>query len=257
MKKSLLLSYIFILVVAVVLSGCGGGKTDSTPTVNTPKVDTPTVNTPTVKKICIIKYYEDVANLATYLEGQGYEVVSMDVPNLSTVADATLSSYNLFIITQETGQWNGEDSPIFAEKILNTGKPCLGLGGGGLGLFRYVSPQISLRLTNGAHNGFCYRVTVVDATDPLWTGLTVTNGQIIDLYTDMTVNGHGVPIANLSASADPLGNNILESPAPAADCAILAREGRFFSWGFTGDPTVMTPNGRTVFRNALSMLLGN
>lgn len=208
------------------------------------------------KKICLIHYYEAtaVANFAAFLEGEGYEV---DIKNLPFPAALTtgLTGYDLFIIDPSTGQWTGQGTTDTASAILATGTPVLGIGQAGLKFFDHISPQIDLRYDNGGHFGFCYRAYVVDATDPLWEGLTVTNGNTVTFYTDGTTNGAGVPAAGLGAGVEQYATWTLDYPDSPANCAVLAKCGRFFAWGFYGRPDGMTAAGQTVFKNVVAMML--
>jgi len=161
----------------------------------------------------------------------------------SVGAIPNLAAFDLVIVGADTGagdQWAPE-AGLF-EAIRDANLPVIGVGAGGHAFLGRLGLPI------GHPNGSVGTATTIQVAD---------FGDSQSFYTDLTLPIDNT-VALYAAPQNVISIALAERPADGVRLASLAGDGsvfpiakinRFALWGFSGAPTAMTENGRTLFTN--------
>lgn len=208
-----------------------------------------TVTTPTLAAAYI--YDADVNTAEAFKDLLVANGVNTTLVPLSQVADTDFSPYHLILVGNDTGggyDWSGSDGA--REKIQGSGKPILGLGGGGASLFQELDLFIKWGQGWTALNRT--DINVVDPNDPIWSlpyRIPIDN-RLVTLYD--TPNTHvAIYMPSPLANVLPVGrqsDNDIHYP-------LIEEDGRYFLWGFYAGPDSMSQTGKDVFVNVVWSLI--
>ena len=187
-------------------------------------------------------YNTDITSANAYASLLQDNHFSVDLIPLGQVAGTDFGTYSVIVVGSDTSfgyDW-GTAAGVAAVKA--SGKPVLGLGFGGSGLFQGMGLSI-----NWGHGwiGIEDSIYVVDPGHTLFnspTKIALPLSKIIQLYTATQHIGEYAPV--LSYNAVLLGR---EPSDP--DHYPLVQEGKHILWGFTASPANMTATGKSLFIN--------
>ncbi len=177
---------------------------------------------------------------------------------MTDVSSTSFALYDLIIIDSRTGIGVGWGDSASIAQITDSGKPVLGLGFGGTGLFEEMGLSInwSNAWTDVDSTSTSIASTYIHAVDTSSTLYKSPN--VIPIQSDLNIkiydhSGHkGEHAPSLSDSAVLIGREPTD-----ADHYSLVREGeRCWLWGFTGSPGSMTQIGKDLFINFVAAIIG-
>jgi uncharacterized repeat protein (TIGR01451 family) len=193
---------------------------------------------------------EDAASFFNLLTSNGYFVDLIPLSAI-TAAGPDFSIYTLIIIADDTGSLNqwGSSGLTAAQvaRIKAPNIPILGLGEGGYSFFGQLNlfigwpqgwhgPQSIMNMASGSPAGF------FNPPVPPVTHYTVPFNSV-GIYLN--------PNQSVPADVTPIG---LEDPLD--DHSSLIRQGCDFLWGNSGNPLIMTADGKLIFLNTVSAVFG-
>ncbi|GAC1358308.1 MAG: hypothetical protein NVSMB42_17440 [Herpetosiphon sp.] len=183
----------------------------------------------------------DASSFRDLLVARGYTVTL--VP-LAAVLGTDFSLFDLIVIADDTGSLsNWGTDPLQVDRIRNAVRPILGLGEGGYAFFGKL--MLYIGWGNGWHGP---QHDVVRAPTAPATYYNTVTGDPAPVYTQ-PVNTVGIYLGKkVPADVVPLG---LENPTTDHASLIAQAQGCDQLWGFSGNPLVMTANGKNLFINAV------
>ncbi len=198
----------------------------------------------------------DAASFYNLLTGAGYTVDLIPLGSVLTTvfrAPAGAANYDLIIVADDTGdldRWGStapppDISPDQVNRIRDARIPIIGLGEGGYAFFGKLS--LFIGWPNGWHGpeDRVNKPTVPPPPPAYYTGLA--DASVI-VYTE-PVNTVGIYLNDTPPNVAVVG---LENPT--TDHASIIQEGCRLLWGFSGNPNVMEPDGKTLFLNAVAYM---
>lgn len=186
------------------------------------------------------------------LVGAGYSVDLIPLSNVMTtdfIAVTGGRNYDLIVIADDSGdldQWGAIDiatSTSQVNRIKAAGIPIIGLGEGGYAFFGKL--PLFIGWPNGWH-GPQDRVNHAPGAPAAYYNGIASDPSI--LYT-APVNEVGIYLNTVPADVIPIGLEI-----PDKGHASVIQQGCRLLWGFSGDPTDMAADGKTMFLNAVGYM---
>jgi serine/threonine protein kinase len=213
---------------------------------------TPQVTTPPPPQRKLIYLYLTSSGLASDYQGflapYGYQVEALV---LDAIPSVNFSSFKAILIAPETGsngEW-GDQAGSWANKIVSSNLPVIGLGEGGFNFFGKI--KLLIGWPNGIDTS-SKKVIALNTSDPIWRtpyAVTIPSNNEVELYTKESAS-----IASLQQP--PLPGNILaygQWPANVNQFPLIRQDGRYLLWGFRSSPRDFTTNGAALFLNFLDM----
>jgi hypothetical protein len=184
------------------------------------------------------------------LDGNGFATSLISLNNL---ANAGLAGFDLILIGHDTAasnnpyEWAGTNSD--REKIKTSGKPIVGLGGGGAAFFQELNLSIRFGQT---WNSSGTQVAPIENDRPYWSipyVIPIVNGAV-SIYSNSS-SFLSVYLPTPKSEILPIGRQVNDS----THYPIIAEAGRYLLWGFYNGPSAMTTAGKELFANLLWYLL--
>jgi hypothetical protein len=211
----------------------------------------------TVNSVAII-YDSDSSwanDFAVLLSDNGHTTTLIE---MAEVSSASFALYDLILVdsrTSTTAEWG--DSASVA-KIQDSGKPVLGLGFGGTGLFEEMGLSInwSNAWTDIDSTSTSIASTYIHAVDPSSTLFSTPN--VISVPSDSNIriydhSGHkGEYAPSLADSVVLLGRE----PTDANHYSLVNEGEKYWLWAFTASPGSMTQAGKDLFINFVAAIIG-
>jgi hypothetical protein len=177
----------------------------------------------------------------------------------SAVTATNFATYTAIIVADDTGSLNDWGAGLSqVTPITISGKPVLGVGEGGYAFFGQTGSPIGW--PHGWHGPAQFVKNPVPPPALFYstpTDLSGLLGSPIKLYQAL-VNEVGIYVTPNSALLPTvLGWELPSTPTGAPDHAPLIYDGCYQLWGFSESPTRMTPEGRSLFVNAVFYALGH
>ncbi len=207
--------------------------------------------TPVLKKIAY--FYLTSTGLGKdyqeFLQPHGYQV---ELKPLDSIPSTDLNQYRVILIAPETGQdgnW-GDANGTWANKIVNSNLPVIGLGEGGFNLFGKTNMPIGYPNGIGSSSKDIF---VLNPNDLLWktpNPIPIPGNKVIQVYN----NDVDTIMSNLQP---PFPANILayvQWPENVNQFSIIRQDGRMVLWGFRETPKELTPSGASLLLNFLAEL---
>jgi hypothetical protein len=183
----------------------------------------------------------------------------VDLIPQSTVTATNFVTYSAIIVADDTGsldQWGAGSSQVVP--ITSASKPVLGLGEGGYAFLGQTGSPIGW--PHGWHGPAQFVDNPAPAPVPYYFNpfdLSGLLGSPIKLYQALN-NEVGIYVPGAPPSGvTVLGWELPSTPTGAPDHAPLIQDGCYQLWGFSESPTRMTPEGRSLFVNAVFYSLGH
>ncbi len=198
----------------------------------------------------------DATSFYNLLVGAGY---SVDLIPLTSVLSTTFRTvaggpnYDLIIVADDSGSLNawGSTAPppdISADQVTrlrSAGLPIIGLGEGGYAFFGKL--PLFIGWPQGWHGPADRTKKSASAPAAYFTGVAA---DPVTLYT-APVNSVGIYL-----NPTPLPSDVITigEETPATNHANLIQQGCRMLWGFSGNPNVMTGDGKAIFLNAVGYM---
>ena len=230
-------------------------------------VESPTPATSHLEKILYI-YYTDVVLASEYEEVLVSEGFTIEVIHMDQIAETDFSEFGLIVVGPDTigsGEnemwyraWGDEQS---VAAIHDSGKPILGLGSGGYGVFA----RLNLRIGGGyGAQGFGNGTVRLTSYQTILQEPNPITEEEITLYTK-TLETREIYLGSdveeplpQSAHVESIGSVSyeLENGVRVEYGLVVLQSDRYLFWGFAAPPSYLTPEGIALFENAVYFLLG-
>jgi len=213
-------------------------------------------------------YFSDPALAAEYQEMLVNGGFSVETTHMNQLPETDLSRIGLIIVGPDTigsgeaeewyNAWGDEQT---VASINNSGKPIIGLGNGGYGIFGRLNLRIgggygAVGFDTGNVNLRPYRSILQEPN-------AIAEGEI-DLYVEEVETRDiflGSDAEPLSPAADVVGLGVitatLDNGVTVEYGRVVLQQDRFLLWGFNASPNLLTEEGKAFFENIVRFSLTN
>ena len=197
----------------------------------------------TLPNVVYIYLYNDetTESFESLLESYG---CSTTLIRLEDVPMASLDSYELIIVANDTQYKETWNDPNIVAAIEDSNKPVIGLGDGGYDFFGLLG--LSIGNPYGGH-GSKNSIEVVDPNCPLFStpySIVIPEDRVLQLYTE--TNHVGIYLwPTIPESVTGFGREVND----VGYYPLVAEHNRYLLWGFTESPQKMTEIGKKLFIN--------
>ncbi len=164
--------------------------------------------------------------------------VQTDIVELGKLPYVELSKYHLILIGNGAQEWG---DPAVVSQVVSSGKPVIAIGYGGakfLGQVPGLDMNLSTATITSEVGGYVYGGAIYQYPHKL--GLTPGDTATLFKATTDTVN-----VSEFDAPHE----YFLRNPVTASRYSLASEDGRYYLWGFSGRPSVMTLDGLGLFVN--------
>lgn len=184
-----------------------------------------------------------------FLQPYGYALEALP---LDAIPSIDLSQYRAILIAPETGkdgEW-GDQGGSWANRVLASNRPIIGLGEGGFNFFGKI--KLLIGWPNGIDTS-SREIVALNVNDSVWKSpyqVSILADNVVPVY-----NKDSACIASLVQP--PFPTNVVgygQWPANVNQFPIIRQDGRFLLWGFRESPREFTTNGAALFLNLLDQL---
>lgn len=232
-------------------------------TVESPQVSAPPVVSESNTILYI--YYRDnglTSEYKNWLASAGYEIKTVDIAQVKTM---DLSQVGVIIVGADTigsgtaSMWyNAWGDNETVKVISDSGKPILGIGDGGYGVFALLGLRIGGG--NGAEGQGNGTVQLTPYSTILDEPNKITNGQI-SLYSETVKQreiylGDDVSPTPKEAGVVEIGSITYTNNGQTLKYGtVVMQNDKFVLWGFDASPNLLTADGKNLFLNIVNYLL--
>lgn len=164
--------------------------------------------------------------------------VQTDLVPLAKLPDVDLSKYNVVIIGNGAQEWG---DPAVVSQVVSSGKPVIAIGYGGakfLGQVPGLDMNLGTATITSETGGYVYGGEIYQYPHKL----VLSPGDTAILFKDKTDT---VNVSEFDAPHE----YFLRNPITATRYSLVSEDAKYYLWGFSGRPSVMTQDGLDLFVN--------
>ncbi len=231
-------------------------------------VESPQVSAPPVvsnSKTILYIYYRDnglTSEYKNWLTSAGYDIETVDIAQVKTM---DLSQVGIIIVGADTigsgtaSMWyNAWGDSETVQVISDSGKPILGIGDGGYGVFALLGLRIGGG--NGAEGTGNGTIQLTPYSTILDEPNKITDSEI-SLYTEAVKQreiylGEDVSPTPKEAGVIEIGTMTYTNNGQTVKYGtVVMQSDKFILWGFDASPNLLTADGKNLFLNIVAYLL--
>ncbi len=201
----------------------------------------------------LVYVYLTAANLGNdfknFLKNRGYTV---DLVPLDAIPSTNFAQYQLVLVGPDTGSdgnW-GDQGGSWANKIVSSNLPVVGLGEGGFNFFGKFNLNIGFPNGIGTTTRDAYALNTQDDVWKTPNGIAIPGNKIVNLY-----NKDSDTYTSNLAQPFPGGVIAFAQWPEGVNQYPIIRENRFLLWGYRETPNEFSASGTALFLNILDSFL--